>query len=519
MSPASLPPNQTRPADAPCRIAVIGAGSVVFTRHVLRDVLAVPELAYSHFALHDINPRNLEMAEQLAVKDIRGNGLPATLSCHEDRLEALRDADYVLNLTRIGGLEAFASDIEIPLKYGIDQCVGDTLCAGGIMYAQRNVPVILDFLRDIEAVARPGAYFFNYANPMAINCWAAMDYGPPGVTTLGFCHGIEHGWDQIAEALGGAWPATVDGVCAGINHQTWYLDIRHEGRRVQPEELLAAMERHPNFSQTEKVRIDVLRRLGCYSTESNGHLSEYLPWYRKRFASRPEEAKKWVDDSLWIHGETGGYLRVCTEGRNWFETDFPRWLEAEDPPIGLENRSNERASYVIEALETGRRARTYLNIRNNGCITNLPEDCVIEAPAYIESTGVHVPKVGDLPMQLLPTLAASVHVQRMAKEAAVHGDVTLLKQAMLHDPLVAAVCDPEQVWQMTDEMLVAQAEWLPQYAAEVPAAKRRLRSCTSTRVNGFRGALRKPIKDIGQLRSDNAELSWLAAGDAKNTLD
>lgn len=498
------------------KVAIIGAGSVVFTRHLIRDILSVPELRDTHFALTDISAFNLNLSEQLAGKDIRDNKLPAKLSTTQDRREALRDADYVINLTRIGGLEAFQSDIDIPLKYGVDQCVGDTICAGGIMYGQRNIPAILEFCRDIRQVAAPDCLFMNYANPMCINTWAALDYG--GVKTLGFCHGIEHGWDQIAEVLGGSYPRDVDGICAGINHQTWYTKIVFKGREVSPDELLAAYQRHPKFSQTEKCRIDVLRRFGYYSTESNGHLSEYLPWYRKRTG----EIQQYIDTSLWIYGETGGYLRVCTEGRNWFETDFPRWLKADDPPISAKTRSHERGSYVIEALETGRRQRTYMNLRNDGCISNLPDDCVVEVPVYVDGLGIQVPKIGDLPLACAATCSGSVNVQRMAKEAGVRGDVTLLKQAMLHDPLVGAVCNPEEVWQMTDEMLIAQAEWLPQYAEQIPAARQRLaeheRKGTRAGAVKTRGAARKSVKTVEQLREDSSELAWLGAADAK-TID
>jgi len=496
------------------RIAVHGAGSVVFTRHLVRDVLAVEALAHTLFALHDINPTNLDMALQLASKDIRNHNSPSVVSATTDRREALRDADYVINLTRIGGLEAFQTDIDIPLKYGIDQCVGDTVCAGGIMYGQRNVPEILAFLADMKLVSKPNAIFFNYANPMAINCWAALEAFPE-IQTIGFCHGIEHGWDQIAEVLGGKYPDNINGTCAGINHQTWYTDIRKGGRSINADELLAAYEKHPKFSQTEKCRIDILKRFGFYSTESNGHLSEYLPWYRKR----PQDIHKWIDTSLWIYGETGGYLRVCIEGRNWFETDFPRWLEANDAPISQESRSSERISYVIEALETGKRYRTYMNLRNQGCISNLAVDAIVEVPVYVDGLGIHVPKVGELPLACAATCEASINVQRMAMRAAVTGDVMLLKQATLHDPLVGAVCSPDEVWHMVDEMLVAQAKWLPQYAHAIEAAKHRSANNGQVKTIEYRGAARKKIKSIKELRNDNSELAWLAAGDGKKTLD
>ena len=292
---------------ASLKIAIIGAGSVGFTRKLVADVLCVPELRDVEIALTDIDERNLAMIQRILDTMVEVNRLPTRITASVERRRALAGARYVINCVRIGGLEAFADDIRIPLRYGVDQCVGDTICAGGILYGQRSIPAILDFCRDIREVAEPGARLLNYANPMAMNTWAAIDHG--GVDTIGLCHGIQHGWRQIANALGAADPSEVEYVCCGINHQTWYVDVRLRGRQVDRDELVAAFERHPRYSQQEKVRIDVLRRFGVYSTESNGHLSEYLPWYRKR----PEEIRRWIDMSEWIHGETGGYLRHCID--------------------------------------------------------------------------------------------------------------------------------------------------------------------------------------------------------------
>ena len=468
------------------KIAMIGAGSVGFTRRLMTDLLAVPEFADTHFALMDISARNLAMVAQLCERDIGANGLPATVSSTLDRREAIADADYVICMIRQGGLDAFQLDIDIPLKYGVDQCVGDTICAGGIMYGQRTIPVLLDICRDIREVAKSSALFLNYSNPMAMNTWACNEYGC--VNTIGLCHGIQHGHEQIAECIE-LWARRegmiasdervtredVDIICAGINHQTWYVKAQWRGMDMLPR-LLDLFEAHPDFREEEKVRIDVLRRFGYFSTESNGHLSEYLPWYRKR----PEEINSWISLNRWIHGETGGYLRVCTEGRNWFETDFPNWLEDEPPLISAEGRSLEHGSYIIEGLETGRVYRGHFNVPNRGYITNLPDGCVVEIPGYVDKNGINMPVVGDLPLACAATCSASVRVQEMAMEAAVHGDVTLLKQAMLHDPLVGAVCNPEEVWQMTDELLVAQAEWLPNYSTgEIQAARERFRSMSA----------------------------------------
>ena len=486
------------------KVAFIGAGSIGFTRRILRDILTVPEFADTHFAFTDISRCNLDMVTQLCRKDVRNNRLPARITATLDRRRALEGADYVLNVTRIGGLEAFKLDIDIPLKYGVDQCVGDTLCAGGIMYGQRNIPCILEFTKDIREVAARDALFLNYANPMAMNTWAAIDYGR--VRTVGLCHGVEGGWKQIANVLGAKDHHEVDIICAGINHQTWYVRIVYKGREIGGQELLEAFERHPVYRKTEKVRIDVLRRFGYYSTESNGHLSEYVPWYRKR----PKEIRRWIDLSSWINGETGGYLRVCTEGRNWFKTDFRNWVAAEDALISPKDRSTEHASYIIEALETGRIYRGHFNVKNNGVIPNLPSDCIVEAPGYVDKAGINTPSAGELPLACAATCVASINVQRMAVRAAVGGNVTLLKQAMLHDPLTAAVCNTEEIWQMTDEMLVAQARWLPQYAAEIPAARRRLRSGKRLGTKRGHGAARLHTKTVRELAKEAARARALA---------
>ncbi len=458
----------------PIKVAFIGAGSVGFTRRLFRDLMMVPELTDTRFAFHDISQRNLDLVTRLCLKDIEANGIGATIHSTTDRRAALEGADYIINCTRIGGLEAFEKDIAIPLKYGVDQCVGDTLCAGGLMYAQRNIPAILAFCRDIREVAASDALFLNYANPMAMNIWAALDAG--GVPTVGLCHGVQHGHWQIAEVLGADSREQVDIIAAGINHQTWYIRIRFKGRLIGGDELLAAFERHPQFSRTEKVRIDVLRRFGYYSTESNGHLSEYLPWYRKR----PDQIHKWIDTSEWIHGETGGYLRFCTEGRHWFEADYDNLLERAGGPFDPTERSDEHGSYIIESLETGRIYRGHFNVRNAGTISNLPDDCIVEVPGYVDANGISIPRVGELPLACAATCQASIDVQRMGVRAGLAGDVTLLKQAMLHDPLVGAICEPPEVWQMVDEMLVEQAPWLPQYPQSIEPARHRLTSSPPT---------------------------------------
>ncbi len=468
------------------KVAMIGAGSIGFTRTLMRDILTVPELQDTLFAFTDINRRNLDIVTQLAKRDITENKVPARILSTTNRKKALEGADYVFSLVRVGGLDAFKLDIDIPLKYGVDQCVGDTLAPGGIMYAQRTIPVLLDFCRDIREVSKPNALFMNYSNPMAMNTWACMKYG--GVNSVGLCHGVEGNHAIIAEALGIPW-RELDVTAAGINHQTWFIRVMHEGRDMLPK-LLEAFRRHPVYSKSEKVRIDMLERFGYFSTETNGHLSEYVPWYRKR----PKEIRQWIDLSIWPGGETGGYLRSCLETRDWFETEAPKWLKEPVRAFSPESRSREHGSHIIEAMETGRIYRGHFNVRNQGIITNLSQGCIVEVPGYVDGFGINTPVIGELPLACAATCEASVRVQEMGMEAAVSGNITLLKQAVLHDPLTAAVCNPPEIWQMVDEMLVAQAQWLPQYRREISAAKKRLASERPLGTSKSKGAARLNVK-------------------------
>ncbi len=498
------------------KIAFIGAGSIGFTRRLLADLLTVPEFHDIEVAFTDINAENLRMVYELCQRDIEANGLPIKITTTLDRREAFRGAKYVINSVRIGMLEAFEMDVNIPLKYGVDQCVGDTLCAGGVLYGQRSAYAALEFCRDIEEVAAPGCILLNYANPNAMVTWMCNKYS--SVKTIGLCHGVQGGHRQIAEALGYRQDE-VDIICAGINHMTWYISVKHNGEDLTGK-ILEAYENNPKLSRTEKVRIDMLRRFGYYSTESNGHLSEYIPWYRKN----EKELLNWIDLDVWDHGETGGYLRVCQEGRSWFETDFPNWMK--EPPMQFvpEKRSQEHGSYIIESLETGRIYRGHFNVVNNGAISNLPDDCIVEVPGYVDANGINITRVGDLPLGPAACCMSNINVQRLAVEAAYHGDDLLLKQALMLDPLTGAVCTPPQIWQMADEMLIAEEKWLPQYADAIAKAKSRMEegrkngTLLPTR-EGYQGAARLHTKTVEEMRENRAEATRNAAEADKSKKD
>ena len=447
------------------KVSFIGAGSLVFARTLFTDIMSVEAFHNAEVSFTDIDPLNLQRVAELCQHDLDANGVNIRIETTTDRRESFRNADYVVNCVRIGGIDAFETDIEIPLKYGVDQCVGDTLCIGGIMYGQRVIAEMLGFCKDIREVAAPGCIMLNYSNPNAMATWACNKYG--GVKTLGLCHGEIHGEFQIAEALG-IPRDELDFTCAGLNHQTWYISVKHNGEEML-DNLLEAYEKHPVFSRQEKVRIDMLRRFGYYSTESNGHLSEYLAWYRKR----PDEIKDWICLDDWIMGETAGYLRYTREQRKYFDYEYEEILKEPPKKYDGSDRSLEHCSYIMEALETGKMYRGDFNVMNEGCITNLPYECVVEVPCFVDRNGIAVPKIGDLPLGCAAVCSQSVWVQKLAVEAAVSGDAELLKQAALLDPLTGAVCNPPEVWQMVDEMLIAQEKWLPQYKEAIADAKAR----------------------------------------------
>lgn len=493
------------------KITVIGAGSIGFTRNLIADLLSVKELQNIQISFTDINEKYLEMVTLLCQRDIDSNGLDIKIESTIDRAKALVDADYIINTVRIGGLEAFEKDIEIPLKYGIDQCVGDTLCAGGIFYAQRGIYQALKFCEDIKKYSKKDAILFNYQNPNAMITWACNKYG--NVRTIGLCHGVTNGINDISAVLG-IDKSELDIICAGINHQTWYLSIKHKGMELTGS-LLEKFEENDHFSEKEKIRIDMIKRFGYYSTESNGHLSEYLAWYRKR----TNEIDKWISYDSWIDGETGGYLRICREGRNWFEYDFPNWLNEPPKVFSKDNYRYEHLSHIIESLETGRLYRGYFNITNNGIISNLPNDAIVEVPCYVDGNGINVPAIGDLPLGCAAVCNQSISVQRLSVEAAVSGDITLLRQAMLMDPLTGAVLNPEEVWQLTDEMLVDEALWLPQYNDEIEKAVERLEKAkedgTYIEMNKYQSSHKIKEKTIEELSLDKEKTRKMAQASSK----
>ena len=474
------------------KVTIIGAGGIGWTRTLARDILTVPELRDTAFALTDIDAERLAVVERVIRADIAAHDLPARVTASTDRREAMRDADYVINAVRVGGLEMWRSDVEIPLKYGVDQCIGDTLGPGGIMYGQRTVPVVLEFCRDMREVSKPGAWFLNYVNPMSIITWAVLDHG--GVNALGLCHGVQHTSRMIAQALGLDFKE-MDFHAAGVNHMTWFQRILHQGRDVT-DQLRGATDRFLAEFPAEKVRVDLLRRTGFFTTESSGFVAELTPWYRKR----PEDLARWALPGYSHHGgETAGGWRFNVEKQRWFDhlaADLDLELRT---PIELDARTYEHAGYIIEAMETGREYRGCFNIRNEDRIPNLSADAVVETPCLADREGIHAPRVGPLPEACAAICNAMIAAQRLAVQAAVSGDVQQLEQAMMLDPLTAAVCTTTEISQMTDELLVAQADYLPQFKDAIPEAKRRLQQAESLGTRDIWPPTRQRPREIAEM--------------------
>lgn len=434
------------------KIALIGAGSIVFCKTLLNDMLATPALQQATFALMSPTEGKLRRMEAFARRMVQENGLAAQISATTDRREAIRNADYVISMVQVGGVEAFRHDYEIPMRYGVDQCIGDSLGPGGVLRGLRSIPVLADLARDMEELARPGALLLNYTNPMAAVCYALGRVS--NVPYIGLCHGVQTTLDLISRYVG-VPKADIDFLCAGINHMAWFLTLAHQGADLYP--LFKANCEKPEFYVNEKVRIEVMRHFGYFMTESTGHLSEYLPWFR---SSR--RALDQFCDQPAFGGESGAYYRWCATVAEKYAQVDPLEFES----ALLEPRSAEYCSYILEAKESGQPFRLQGNIRNDGYITNLPSGCCVEVPVYVDREGLHPLRVGDLPVQCAALNQSNISVQALSVEAGLAGDPELVMQAIALDPLTSACCTLPEIREMTGAMLTAEAQWLPQFAGK-----------------------------------------------------
>jgi alpha-galactosidase len=430
---------------------MIGAGSIVFCKTLLMDILATEGLEESTFVLMNRTEPKLKKIEAFAKDVIRENKLSAKVEATTDRREALAGADYVITMLQIGGVDAFGVDYEIPMKYGVDQCIGDTMGPGGIFRALRTIPVMMDLADDMMELC-PNALLLNYVNPMAMVCWALGEV--EGLEFVGLCHGVQTTMDLIGGYVG-VDKDEIDYLAAGINHMAWFLRLEKDGQDLYP--ILRDKFERPEYYVHEKVRGEVFRHCGYFMTESTGHLSEYLPWFRKN----PEALKLYCDQPD-FGGETGAYYRYCRMiAEKFSQVDV---LAAESKKLGP--ASAEYCAHIMQARETGNTFRLNGNVRNDGYITNLPMGCCVEVPMFVDRLGLHPTVVGDLPPQCAAMNMSNVTVQGLTVEAALTGDAELITQAVALDPLTSAVLTLKQARDMTIEMLEAQRQWLPQFEGQ-----------------------------------------------------
>lgn len=440
------------------KITLIGAGSTVFTRALCNDILLTPALQASDIALMDIDTDRLEQARALVQAIIDRRKLPAKISATTNRLEAVYGADYVITTFQQGGLDAYATDIEIPQKYGVEQCVGDTLGPGGVFRSLRTIPVLIELCYEMDEVA-PDALLINYVNPMAANCWAASD--ATGRPIVGLCHSVQGTSAMLAEWAGAPY-TEVNYLCAGINHQSFFLEFRQGKEDLYPR-IWEAIQREDIYGQ-EPVRIELMKYFGYFVTESSGHASEYLPYFRKNASMVEKELAptfKNNHDGWFDFGRTGGYLRHCQKVAKTMVQEFHDLI---DGTASLPaQRSHEYGSLIIEAMETNNPARVNGNVQNYGLIDNLPEGCCVEVPCLVDSNGVQPTTIGRLPPQLAALNSTNINVQSLIVEAALNRDRDAVHHAVMLDPLTAAVCTLPQIHQMVDEMLEKEARWLPEF--------------------------------------------------------
>ena len=439
------------------KIAMIGAGSLVFCKTLVMDILATEALQDSEICLMDLTRAKLDRIEAFVKTVIKENQLPATVTATSDRTQALDGADYVIIMIQVGGLDAFAVDYEIPLKFGVDQCIADSLGPGGVFRALRTIPVLADIATDIKTHC-PNAILLNYANPMGACCSALARVAE--VQFVGLCHGVQTTLDLISRYVD-VPKECIDFQCAGINHMAWFLLLKDKrnGRNLNP--ILKANIEKPEYYVNEKVRCEVMRHFGYFMTESTGHLSEYLPWFRSS-----QRALERYCDEPGFGGESGAYYHYCKMlAEKYADVDY---LSMESPIIS--ERSVEYCSYIIEAVETDQTFRLNGNVRNDGYITNLPQGCCVEVPIFVDARGLHPMRVGDLPIQCAALNQSNVTVQQLTVEAALTGDPEYAMQAIAMDPLTSAVCTLQEIRDMTRVMLAAEQSWLPQFAGKTLAA-------------------------------------------------
>ncbi|MBD3917598.1 alpha-glucosidase/alpha-galactosidase [Paenibacillus sp. PR3] len=429
------------------KITFIGAGSTVFAKNVLGDVMLTPALAGFELALFDIDAERLRDSEQLLNNIRETSGSNCTIRAYSDRKEALRGAKYVINAIQVGGYDPCTiTDFEIPKKYGLRQTIADTIGIGGIFRNLRTIPVMLDFAKDIQEVC-PDAWFLNYTNPMAVLTNVMTSVG--GVKTVGLCHSVQVCVPHLFDSLGMEF-AGVETKIAGINHMAWLLEAKKDGVDLYPEIKRRAIEKQKE-KHHDMVRFELMLRFGYYVTESSEHNAEYHPYFIKR--NYPELIDRFnipLDE----------YPRRCIE-------QIKGWQSMRESLLANRNlehqRSHEYASYMMEAMETNKPFKIGGNVLNTGLITNLPKEACVEVPCLVDASGVTPTYVGDLPPQLAALNRTNINTQLLTIEAAVTGKREHIYHAALLDPHTSAELSIDDIVAMCDDLIEAHGSWLPAY--------------------------------------------------------
>ena len=443
------------PADRP-RIVIVGAGGWVFPLELTRDILAFPALSESALVLYDIDLAAAERTQGYVRQLLDHAGLHATVEVAPDLRTALRGADFVITVFQVGGVQAYALDIEIPREYGIDQTIGDTLGPGGVFRGLRSVEA-LRVVAEAMLESCPDALLLNYANPMSVNCWATDLLG---VRIVGLCHSVQGTSELLARELGVPYEeVTFD--CAGVNHTAWFTTFRRGDEDLIPRIRSVMKARHVDrtepllprsddaYESIERVRSELMLLTGYSHTESSHHASEYWAWFRKT----PELTDEYLD-RRW------DYLEIC---RSADAGDSNQDIVDHAEREGLRH-GGEFAAPIIDSVVTGTRRVVYGNVRNGGSVTNLPEDACVEVACAVDGNGVRPTRYGALPAACAALNQVQIAVERLTVEGAMSGDRDLVHAAIALDPLTSAVQTLPKIHEMADRMLEAEARWLPQFA-------------------------------------------------------
>ncbi len=458
------------------KISFLGAGSTVFAKNLMGDILSYPELQDATISLFDIDPARLRTSEIVAHKIAEFFGISPRIEATLDRRESLTGADFAISMFQVGGYKpGTVTDFEIPKKYGLRQTIADTLGIGGIMRGLRTIPVFLDIARDMEELC-PDVTFLQYVNPMAMNCWALNR--ATGIKTVGLCHSVQGTAEQLADDIG-VPIEEINYTCAGINHMAFYLKFERDGQDLYP--LIRQVLDEGRVPDWNRVRYEIFNRVGYFVTESSEHFSEYVPWFIKR--DRPdliEEFNVPLDE----------YIRRCeVQITGW---DFMR-RKLENPEVDIKEefvagmakagvpkdrlpdaleefehineveRSHEYGSLIVHSIVTGQPRVIYGNVANNGLIDNLPQGCCVEVPCLVDKNGVQPTKIGALPPHLAAMMRTNVNVQEMVVEAALTGKREYIYYAAMLDPHTAAELSLDQIWHLVDDLIEAHGDWLPEY--------------------------------------------------------